>query len=68
MEFHNFTWFVYTIRLVLYLQKKSSLGFVTRFDPALLKRRLGSETITRKKIIIEKKQTNVNSLAIIFYG
>ena len=54
MEFHNFTWFVYTIRLVLYLQKKSSLGFVTRFDPALLKRRLGSETITRKKIIIEK--------------
>ena len=56
MEFDNFTWFVYTIRLVLYLQKKSSLGFVTRFDPALLKRRLGSETITRKKIIIEKNK------------
>ena len=39
IEFHNLTWFVYTIRLVLYLQKKSSLGFVTRFDPSLLKQK-----------------------------
>ena len=57
MEFHNFTWFVYTIRLVLYLQKKviTRVCYKIRSSTAEAQVRVRNNH-QEKKIIIEKNK------------